>query len=98
MAKDDIRKELEELRAQLAALQAERESQVPAVDEALPEAGDASEPDEPAEGLAHELGADVAAQIQELMEVLDKEIKEANPTTMLVVFALGVLVGRLLPR
>ena len=42
--------------------------------------------------------SDLSDQFQELIDILDQEIKDINPTTMLVVFALGVLVGRLLPK
>ena len=42
--------------------------------------------------------SDLQSQFQELFETIDEELKAANPLTVLVVFALGVLMGRLLPR
>ncbi|MEA3412333.1 MAG: hypothetical protein U9R74_12445 [Pseudomonadota bacterium] len=103
MARDDIRKELEEIRAQLDALQASRNTPDDAHRDAgriNPEASSATGSDvvEPENTVAADDGYDIAGQFQELVEVLDREIKESNPTTLLVVFALGVLVGRLLPR
>ena len=101
MARDDIREELEEIRAQLDALRNSRPAQVKedveSVDATAQRAkgGDLAEPVDAATG---DDGHDIAAQFQELVEVLDREIRETNPTTLLVVFALGVLVGRLLPR
>lgn len=40
----------------------------------------------------------VEKQIQDFVDALDQEIKSTNPMTALVVFSLGVLIGRLLPR
>jgi hypothetical protein len=42
--------------------------------------------------------ADLSSLFQELVDTIEEEFKTANPLTVLVVFALGVLVGRLLPR
>jgi hypothetical protein len=41
---------------------------------------------------------DLSAQFQELTDALSKELKETNPITLLAVFALGIFMGRLLPR
>jgi len=38
---------------------------------------------------------DLMAQFKELLDSIDKDIKDTKPTTLLIVFALGVLVGRL---
>lgn len=100
MAKDEIRKELDELRAQLEALQASRTTTVNAGPDA--DAAAVREPAAPAAvdepGGESDVGSDLSLQFQELMEVLDRELRESNPTTLLAVFALGVLTGRLLPR
>ena len=42
--------------------------------------------------------SEIEAQIQEFIDALEEEIKDTNPMTMLVVFALGILIGRFLPR
>ena len=98
---NDIRKEMEQLHNQLDALkQAQQES-----------GNNTAEQDNNAQAEVLEIStttvdsavestddSDLASQFEELMEILDKEIKDSNPTTMLVVFSLGVLVGRLLPR
>ena len=41
---------------------------------------------------------DLNSQLTELVEVLEQELKDTNPMTLLIVFALGILIGRLLPR
>lgn len=41
---------------------------------------------------------DAEEQIRDFVNALDQEIKSTNPMTALVVFSLGVLIGRLLPR
>lgn len=107
MAKDEMKNEIEELRAQVAELTAERkarekeqaqassqESEKESVTQG--EATSESGTDE-AETTKSEV-ADLSSQFQELIDTIDQELKEASPVTVLVVFALGVLVGRLLPR
>jgi hypothetical protein len=42
--------------------------------------------------------ADLSTQLQEFIDGMGRELKETNPVTLLAVFALGVLMGRLLPR
>lgn len=106
MAKnEDIRKEMEQLRNQLDALkqvqqesgsdieQSDSTADVEVLETSIKTA-------ESAAGIDTESAdeSDLASLFQELMDVLDNEIKDSNPTTMLVVFSLGVLVGRLLPR
>ncbi|MFW2373845.1 MAG: hypothetical protein ACN4GM_12045 [Gammaproteobacteria bacterium] len=56
--------------------------------------GSASETDQPT--TDHE--TELTGQFQELIDTIDMDLKEASPATVLVVFAIGVLVGRLLPR
>ena len=92
MAKDqDIRRELEELKEQLEAMQAEEEKVA-----AKAGAGES----EAAEQVADEQeeGVDIAAHVKGLLEALEEELEESNPKTLLAVFALGVLIGRLLAR
>ena len=90
MAKDGIEAELEQLRAQLEALQrAEAGREQEAGDGEAQGGGQVTESEEGNELLAH---------FRELLDSLDEELKESNPTTLLAVFTLGILVGRLLPR
>ena len=101
MASDDIRAELEQIRAQLEALQrAEEEGAGPARD-----GGGANGPaeadgrtQEEAAGAEQEGGSELLNQFRELLDSLDEELQESHPTTLLAVFTLGILVGRLLPR
>lgn len=92
MAEESIRKELEALRTQVAELAAMREAEVKLQAQNESESTEAESEEAPSEST----GLDV--QIENLIETLGEDIKETKPATLLVVFALGVLVGRLLPR
>jgi hypothetical protein len=108
MADDYMEKEIEELRAQVAELTAERKAgekdQAPAGSdqappgEPAPQISATNELNEAEEESAEPEESDLKRQFQELFDAIDEELKAANPLTVLVVFALGVLVGRLLPR
>jgi len=102
MASDQIKQELEELRAQLDELRRERENQQAPGEGAATDAGTAKEssaPDgSPDEAIEAVIGPDLMDQFKGLLDNLDEELKEVNPTTLLAVFALGIVVGRLLPR
>lgn len=104
MSNAAIAKELSELRAQIEELQQvqtldqknqqshtdklSEESPVPELDT-----------DSISRVLSEKLGmGEAETQIQDFVTALEEEIKDANPMTMLVVFALGVLIGRLLPK
>ena len=104
MADDYMRKEIEELRAQVAELTAERKV---GEKEQAQESGQQEPTGEPAQQVAEtsELTeaegesvepeeTDLTSLFQELFDTIDEELKAANPLTVLVVFALGVLVGR----
>ena len=108
MLKQEMQDEIEQLRAQVAELEAERKAKAKQQAEArssqatetesatqtsdAPEsAGDEAETAAPEETDLHSL-------FQELIDTVEDEFKETNPLTVLVVFALGVLVGRLLAR
>jgi uncharacterized coiled-coil DUF342 family protein len=108
MADDDIRKEIEELHRQVAELKAERKakkkkqaqasnSQPPTIEPKTNDS-DTTESIEAEVESAKSEAADFTSQFKELVETIDEELKEASPVTVLVVFALGVLMGRLLPR
>lgn len=99
MANEDLQAEIELLRKQLNALQSERES-ASASTESKKDEQDAVKP-ESATALDEILSEvdmdklDLAAQFRELLDSLDKDIKDTKPSTLLIVFALGVLIGRL---
>ena len=102
---EDIREEMEQLRKQLDAMKqaAEESGADTRQQESKVNAGESGADTKPADAASGDDAdsghdADLAGHFQELMEVLNKEIKDSNPTTLLVVFSLGVLVGRLLPR
>ncbi len=105
MSDKAIRDELDKLREQVAELHSTRE-QVEAhkdhqktdsapTNQAMPPTEELEQVSIPAE---NEKTQDVEQQIRDFVEALDKEIKSTNPMTVLVVFSLGVLIGRLLPR
>ena len=89
---DDLRKELDEMRAQILALSAAKEAEAAAAD-----------PSE-AEISAAAVAAAAAAAVEEhrpadfegLMDELRREVEELPVMTTLAVFALGVMVGRLM--
>ena len=41
---------------------------------------------------------DIHTQLQDIVDGLCKEFKNANPVVLLAAFGLGILIGRLLPR
>jgi len=94
MADSDIMQEIEELKKQLQALEA-----------AKGHAGAQVSSEEPEQGLPEEAGGeagtwlhDLIKQAEELMGGLDLQFKDVPAKTALVIFALGVLMGRLLSR
>ena len=99
MADEQLRAEIESLRKQLNDMQKER--QATAATAAAEEEKDEREDEEPTATQAETLPveseeeADLAAHFKELLDSIDKDLKEAKPTTLLIVFALGVLIGRL---
>jgi len=92
-----IEQELAELKLQLDALKSEREaarlleSSETTDSEATVESADSEALGEPATD-------NLAENVQELFENLGERLEETNPTTILVVFALGVLLGRTLSK
>lgn len=108
MLKQEMQNEIDALRAQVAQLEAEREARAKQQAEtrndqadktkSATHESDAAEPaGDEAETVALE-EADLHNLFQELIDTIEEEFKEANPLTVLVVFAVGVLVGRLLAR
>lgn len=89
MSNVDTQKELEQLRKQVAELSAARKQQKaeppPPKEEQEPEVSEPAEV-EPA----------VKGQVEELLKLLQHEIRDMPAITTLTVFALGILMGRYL--
>ena len=99
MPNEDLNAEIEQLRKQLQALQSERESasepSQPKEDERQKEK---QEPVTEVEDILADMDLDkldLAGQVKKLLDSLDQDIKDTKPSTLLIVFALGVLIGRL---
>jgi hypothetical protein len=103
MSGDDMHKELEQLRAEVATLSAARASKqaAKAQSEPAPVQHQPPEADE-VNGIIENAQAAVAAdseltgQFDQLFEQLEKDVKDLPAITTLAVFSLGVLFGRLL--
>ncbi len=94
MADRDIMQEIEELKKQLQALEAAKghtDAQVSSQD------SEQSQREE-TEGETGNWLRDLVKQAEELMGGLDLQFKDVPAKTALVIFALGVLMGRLLSR
>lgn len=100
---DDMQKELEQLRAEVAALSAARASKSasnaqpePApTEQQVPEAEAVNDVIENAKAAVAE-DPELNGQFDQLFEHLEQEIKDLPAVTTLAVFSLGVLFGRLL--
>ncbi len=94
MVKDKQKTELEKLRTEAESLQGEEESHAPVSSTAT-----VTEENNTLRNLSDEgKESDLNSQLEELVEALELELKDTNPITLLIVFALGILIGRLLPR
>ena len=87
MSETDVQRQLEELRQQVASLAAQR---------ATTERVDAPTPDEAADEGAAEPNHAPFEQIEDLVHLLEKELRESPVVSGLAIFAAGVLVGRML--
>lgn len=108
MTGDDINKELEQLRAEVAALAAARaDSQASEAEQRSDSLDSAATKSQPAdqeavsellENAQSAVGddAELKGQFDQFFEQLEHEIKELPAITTLAVFSLGVLFGRLL--
>jgi len=94
MADRDIMQEIEELKKQLQALEAAKGHAGAQVSSEEPE----QVPPEETGGEAGTWLHDLIKQAEELMGGLDLQFKDVPAKTALVIFALGVLMGRLLSR
>jgi len=96
MGKDEIRRELDELRDQVAALSAARKQQEAAASSNAGETEEvaqaAAQPPESAH--APDTEHKVMRQFDELLELLERELRDLPAITCLAVFSLGILLGR----
>jgi hypothetical protein len=99
MANEDLQLEIELLQAQLDEIKNAREAEPdepesdteePPVESSQTESSSA----EPA-AVDESIGDDLLVQFREMLDSIDKDIKDTKPSTLLIVFTLGVLVGRL---
>lgn len=105
MSDKAIRDELAALREQVAALHSTRpndpsQQEYNGPDSAPPKmevqsAGEAERDSKPNQA---EDAEGIEEQVQEFVSALEQEIKSTNPMTVLVIFSLGILIGRMLPR
>ncbi len=103
MADKDTQKELEQLRAEVAALSAARaskqaavaQSDITSIEQQRPETDELSGILENAQAAVAD-DAELKGQFDQLFEQLEQEIKDLPAITTLAVFSLGVLFGRLL--
>jgi hypothetical protein len=103
MAGQNMNEELEQLRAEVAALSAARASKNAAENQAVSNSPESqlSETEEISEIIgqaqaAVESDAELKGQFDQLFEQLEHDIKDLPAITTLAVFSLGVLFGRLL--
>ena len=90
MRNEEIKAELSALRAEVVALaEARKQAESGAASESVVEAAVAEvEVDAEHEGLM--------GQVKELVELLEEELKETPVVSGLVIFSVGILVGRFL--
>jgi hypothetical protein len=91
MEDKDIMQEIEELRKQLQALSAARGPAVPPEPSPQEQSAEAG-------GEAGDWLREIVKQAEDLIGGLDIHFKDVPAKTALVIFALGVLTGRLLSR
>lgn len=105
MKDKDIQVELERLQAQVAELNKSRQEDTQSASKADKKSvtEDTGVTDKEADSQFDAdkdtaQSEDLISQFQELLNALDEDIKQTKPATLLVIFALGVLLGRMLPR
>jgi hypothetical protein len=91
MRNEEIKAELAALRAEVVALSAAREQT--AEPGPPPEASTSATKDDAGPEGEHE---GILGEIQELIELLENELRETPMVSGLVIFSLGILVGRFL--
>ena len=98
MSDDDLRRDMRAMRAQLAESSAARKAATPEATGASPPGAPVPEPSPVPDSDAEEEIATLQGELDKLLESLDTELSEIPTATAIGIFALGVLLGRLLPR
>jgi len=99
MSNKDLQLEIELLQTQLDEIKNKREAEPaepePEIEE--PTVDSSTTGTSSAESAADDesIAEDLLVQFREMLDSIDKDIKDTKPSTLLIVFALGVLVGRL---
>ena len=88
MEEANVEREIQELREQ-AELLAEKDASSDEFEGPVADGASADEEEDPSL---------LRAKLQELIGTIRKDLREIPATTAVAIFALGVLVGRLLPR
>jgi hypothetical protein len=96
MSKDALRRELDELRAEVAALSAARKQQEAAASSAAGDTTKVPPAATPPPEAGHNTHAEhkVKQQLDELFQLLERELRDRPTITCLAVFSLGILFGR----
>ena len=92
MSKDETARELEKLRADVAALSDARREAAAEPAEPAPAPSERA----PAAQVVDSLPEEQKTQLEELGDLLQQEIKDLPTITCLAVFSLGILMGRLM--
>jgi len=99
MSNEDLQLEIELLQTQLNEIKNKREaeSSEPEPEKEAPPADSSPTSDSSAGSAADDetITEDLLDQFREMLDSFDEDIKDTKPSTLLIVFALGVLVGRL---
>jgi hypothetical protein len=99
----DIRAHLENMKQQRKSGKKQAESEVDAADKTSPPEADGDISDEDLSGLeamlaefdAQDVMDTVSTHAREWLSTLNEDLKHTKPSTLLTVFGLGVIVGRL---
>lgn len=99
MANEDLQLEIELLQAQLDEIKNKREAEPaepePEIEEPTVESSTTGTSSAESAADDESMTEDLLVQFREMLDSIDKDIKDTKPSTLLIVFALGVLVGRL---
>jgi hypothetical protein len=100
MTDENLNAEIEQLRKQLDEMKREREAA--AVSSVEPESYEAAVEEEKTTSVVDEIidavgggDFDLGGHVRQFLDTIDNDLKGAKPSTLLMVFALGVLIGRL---
>jgi hypothetical protein len=103
MRNERIQDKLEKMRETLETMSGESTGDADPGKSGAPDTEDSSEHNGsdgeiPGSDNTDQISGDLSSQFKNLMSVLEKELKDSNPVTLLVVFVFGLLFGRLLSR